>query len=111
MPVSSLQTHCDIVWGLHSLGNAGKVDQLGFLVPLGPKDDPVTYSFTRISGKSVVLMILGGLKTGLVPKDKIGELNKTNCWLCEGWTQHKFEFTPGISSDKQVTAEQEVTVH
>lgn len=39
------------IWGIHWVGNAGKTDQLGFLVPWSPKDDPVTYTFSRISGK------------------------------------------------------------
>ena len=39
------------IWGLHSVGNAGKVDQLGFLVPMDEKDDPVRYTYARINGK------------------------------------------------------------
>jgi hypothetical protein len=39
------------IWGIHWVGNAGKTDQLGFLVPCSAKDDPVTYTFSRISGK------------------------------------------------------------
>lgn len=39
------------IWGIHSVGNAGKIDQLGFLVPMTEKDDPIWYSFTRITCK------------------------------------------------------------
>ena len=41
------------IWGIHSIGNAGKTDQLGFLVPMTPKDDPIWFSFTRINGKII----------------------------------------------------------
>jgi hypothetical protein len=23
----------------------------------------------------------------------------SNCWVCEGWTEHMFEYTPGVSDD------------
>jgi len=39
------------IWGIHCVGNAGKIDQLGFLVPLSEKDDPISYTFARISSK------------------------------------------------------------
>ena len=40
------------IWGIHSVGNAGKIDSLGFLVPMTLKDDPIWYSFTRITCKN-----------------------------------------------------------
>jgi hypothetical protein len=45
-----------------------------------------------------------------VPKDKLADLNKTNCWICEGWAPHKFEFTPGISTDIPIDITKELTL-
>ena len=77
------------IWGIHSIGNAGKIDQLGFLVPITTKDDPVWFTFTRITSK---------FQAGVISTEKLLKSNnKTNCWIWEGWTEHWFEFTPGIS--------------
>ncbi|CAI2365652.1 unnamed protein product [Moneuplotes crassus] len=90
------------IWGIHCLGNAGKVDQMGYLVPFTLRDDPITYTFSRIKGE---------LQAGLVPKEQVGDINKTNCWICEGWVAHKFEFTPGISTEEPINNEKELTLH
>lgn len=35
----------------------------------------------------------------------------SNCWICEGWTQVKFEWNPGISSNHQIDPEIGVFLH
>ena len=70
------------IWGLHSVGNAGKVDQLGFLVPMNENDNPVRLSYAKINGKRYFgFMIIGDLTAGIVSPDKINGIAKTNCWI------------------------------
>mmetsp|Transcript_6029 Transcript_6029/g.5634 ORF Transcript_6029/g.5634 Transcript_6029/m.5634 type:complete len:107 (-) Transcript_6029:821-1141(-) len=75
---------------------------MGYLVPFTLRDDPITYTFTRIQG---------GLQAGIIAKEQIGNANKTNCWICEGWVPHKFELTPGISTEEPINKEKELTLH
>ena len=41
------------------------------------------------------------LKAGRVKDSRKVELNSvTNCWICEGWSQHHFKYIPGVSDDQ-----------
>ena len=41
---------------------------------------------------------LANFQAGIISKEKLNKSNnKSNCWICEGWTEVWFEFTPGIS--------------
>jgi hypothetical protein len=85
---------------------------LGFLVPLTEKDDPITHAFCRIGSKNMVLVLfLGQLQSGIIETSKIKEIATSNCWVCEGWSDKKFEFTPGISTDKQIDKETPIYLH
>ena len=42
-----------------------------------------------------------GLQGGVVKDSRKLELqNVSNCWICEGWSQHSFEYQPGVSDDQ-----------
>lgn len=41
------------------------------------------------------------MKGGIVKNKKALELaSNSNCWICEGWTEHHFKYIPGRSDDK-----------
>jgi hypothetical protein len=65
--------------------------KLGFINAESDEDVAVTHIASRITPE---------LQTGKVKsKEKIKLSACSNCWICEGWTEVKFEFTPGISSN------------
>lgn len=38
------------------------------------------------------------MQGGVVTDTNVFELRAySNCWVCEGWVQHRFTFTPGVS--------------
>ena len=40
------------------------------------------------------------MKSGIVRSSKALQLqSSSNCWICEGWTEHHFTFTPGRSDN------------
>jgi len=40
------------------------------------------------------------MQGGIVKNSKALELRScSNCWVCEGWTEHRFSYTPGRSDD------------
>ena len=51
------------------------------------------------------IISLARLQAGTVPHDKVGNISKTNCWICEGWQEYWFEFTPGISTNEPINLE------
>ena len=72
------------------VGNKGKIDTLGFIEPEGESDVAITHIASRLTPE---------LYTGKVKNKQKIKLNAcSNWWIWEGWTEVKFEFTPGISS-------------
>ena len=79
------------ILGIHFRGNAGYVDNQGFVVAAedGTKSDNVL--LTRLPDD---------LQSGKIRNPTAVQLQQhSNCWLCEGWTQVKFRYLPGISDD------------
>ena len=54
------------------------------------------------------------LETGLLSQSKIELQCSSHCWICEGWTQVKFEFDPTQSTLEHklpVGPDDKVTIH
>lgn len=60
---------------------------------------------------SIFINSLDDLESGVIPQDKRKDFYKTNWWIWEGWSQYRFEFTPGLSTDQQVNIEREINLH
>ena len=40
------------------------------------------------------------MQAGTVKDSRKLELSSmTNCWICEGWSEHRFTYKPGVSDD------------
>jgi len=39
------------------------------------------------------------LETGIMAKKKVGLMACSNCWICEGWTQVTFRYSPETPLD------------
>ena len=85
------------------VGNKGKIDTLGFIDPEHDDDTAITHIATRLTPD----LNIGKIKS----KQKIKLKACSNCWICEGWTEVKFEFTPGISSSEPYDPEQPIYLH
>ncbi|CAI2375065.1 unnamed protein product [Moneuplotes crassus] len=78
--------HC--ILGIHMLGNMGKTDALGFLHKTDDIDFALATLYTRIKPN---------LKRGHKHNSQAISLQaSSNCWICEGWTEVKFEFDPDL---------------
>lgn len=79
------------ILGIHVDGNEMTIDGLGFISPLeSDKKEPNYFANSQIFyelGKDYNLT-----KTNVDTVRKIR--SKNNCWICEGWREVKFEFTP-----------------
>jgi len=76
------------ILGIHMLGNMGKTDALGFLHKSDEIDYAMSTLFTRIKPT---------LERGYKHNSKAISLEaSSNCWICEGWTEVKFEFNPDL---------------
>ena len=94
------------------LGNKGKIDTLGkflFINTLGfidadhDEDTAVTHIATRISPD---------FNTGKIKSLKKIQLRaSSNCWIWEGWSEVKFEWTPGISSSEPHNPDEPIYLH
>jgi len=43
------------------------------------------------------------LDHSIIKSEKLYQLKaSSNCWICEGWTEVNFEWTPGVSSDIEI---------
>lgn len=78
------------ILGIHVRGNEAQVDSRGFI--------------ERLSSYQYAEMVMEkGIKSG-----KPGAFNEVqqqidahnNCWICGGWTEVEFQYTPGISDDR-----------
>lgn len=74
------------ILGIHMLGNMGRTDTLGFL----HKSDEVDYALATLYTR-----IKPTLERGHKHNSQAMRLHaSSNCWICEGWTEIKFEFNP-----------------
>ena len=74
------------ILGIHFAGNEGDIDTQGFVKPTKP---------LSVAGGSVLTRIPmhEEIKVGVVRNQKALELSAhSNCWICEGWTEHRFTF-------------------
>jgi hypothetical protein len=75
--------------GIHFQGNEGDVDSQGFVKPNIP--------LLKV-GSTIPTRIRPDLKAGIIDDLHMKELEiYSKCWICEGWTEHTFTFTPGTS--------------
>ena len=73
------------------MGNNGIVDSQGFLTPQIP------YS---MGSSSIVTRMQSDLKGGVIKDSRKIELqNVSNCWICEGWSEHRFTYRPEGEGD------------
>ena len=79
------------ILGFHFIGNDGDVDAKGFVNPQVP------YS---VGGGAVLTRMQSDLKGGVIKDSrKVALQAVSNCWICEGWSEHLFTYQPGISDD------------
>lgn len=73
------------LWGLHIMGNEGKVDTKGFLLS-GKLEHTISMEqfARRINGRSMV-------QKPVIEDEKT---ESDNCWICEGWNEVLFEWPP-----------------
>jgi hypothetical protein len=79
------------ILGIHLVGNEAEVDTKGFVK--ADKNVSLTHAslYTRISPS---------LAQGKITNTQLLQLKvSSNCWLCEGWTEVRFEYRPGVSDD------------
>jgi len=90
------------LWGLHIMGNDCTLDSMGFVIP-GQR--------TLISSKDILLSPSqdGRSLTNLNKKASNAKVKAyQKCWVCEGWSEAKFEWRMGQSS---AVAKQPVYIH
>ncbi|CAI2364501.1 unnamed protein product [Moneuplotes crassus] len=76
--------------GLHMVGNSRDTSSLGFLDKILNDDPAAAHIHTRIHES---------LETGVLTERKRQFKVSSNCWICEGWTQHEFKFIPRKSTE------------
>jgi len=81
------------ILGIHLMGNEGDTDTQGFVkINKNAKDE--------VAKSHVYTRIRPSMDAGGVYNKKLLDLKAcSNCWICEGWTEVKFEFKPGVSDD------------
>jgi len=83
------------LWGMHIIGNEGKLDTKGFMQPgKGEKSMANGHLSQRINGRKMVLIPLSEVNAH--------EREVDNCWICEGWNEVLFEW-PKEKNSKIVT--------
>ena len=79
------------ILGFHFSGNAGYIDDQGFMHPQLPYYVSESTVFTRMQTD---------LQGGIVNDSRKLEFeNVSNCWICEGWSEVHFTYEPGVSDD------------
>lgn len=83
------------ILGIHLIGNEGEVDANGFVV----QNEAVSFGFLGRNQIMNRISVIPDKATGKVKSQLAIDLKATdNCWICEGWQQVTFEFTPGVSN-------------
>jgi len=86
------------LYGFHNEGNYGVTDEKMFLVP--PSED----NYQEATGKHHLQRRIDGVKCLRKKNDSRLEAHvmTSNCWICEGWSENRFEFTMGKSGQMYV---------
>lgn len=86
--------------GIHFVGNEGDVNTFGAVIPhdLEGRDDGHDSAKTMLTRRMQPTLQMGVIKD----KESIKLQVNSNCWLCEGWTEHLFEFRPPEWVDYEV---------
>jgi hypothetical protein len=72
------------ILGLHLLGNEAETDPSGFVKARRAAKESKSHVYSRI---------LPSMVAGHVHNTRLLELKvSSNCWICEGWTEVRFEF-------------------
>mmetsp|Transcript_20380 Transcript_20380/g.19356 ORF Transcript_20380/g.19356 Transcript_20380/m.19356 type:complete len:446 (-) Transcript_20380:931-2268(-) len=79
------------ILGIHLMGNELATDSLGFLSLEGDQA-PGTHNDCSLA--HVVSRISENLETGTLKNTKRALNCSSNCWICEGWCQKLFSFSP-----------------
>ena len=79
--------------GIHFAGNEGDIDTQGFVKANKP--------LLVVSGSIMSrIPMQEEISVGVVHNSHALELaQNSKCWICEGWTEHRFTYEPGISDD------------
>jgi hypothetical protein len=84
-------SHNHTILGFHVKGNMAQVDSFGFIQKEKDRDTLAKLHVdTRLGSKH---------KMNTVKKETDLSIIE-NCWLCEGWSQVSFEYTPGVSDTR-----------
>ena len=106
------------ILGIHFAGNYGSVDTQGFVKPGVPLSITGGTMLTRLQAQGNMYRIfnsdghvetdaskeslvwLSSMLGGTVRDTRsLGLHVHSNCWVCEGWTEHRFVYKPGKSDD------------
>ena len=72
------------ILGIHFTGNAGYVDNQGFVIAADDQTKSDNVLLTRLPDD---------LESGKIKNPLLIQLQQhSNCWICEGWTQVKFRY-------------------
>ncbi len=91
---NAIQEHCKFnhtILGIHVDGNDMYVDELGFVFAYDKK----SYKENHFANSQIFYHINENhdlIKTNVINIQKIR--GKNNCWICEGWKEVKFKYTP-----------------
>ena len=79
------------ILGIHFAGNDGDVDTQGFVKAGKP---------LSVAPASIMTRMQDQMKSGIITDRNALELKQnSNCWVCEGWSEHRFTYEPGRSDD------------
>jgi hypothetical protein len=84
--------------GLHITGNEADIDQMGFMQPhdadgIRPQED--------VSRHFVFTRIQPSYTPGHHTQHRMSLKAASNCWICEGWSEYKFEVIPPTKIDEK----------
>jgi NLR family CARD domain-containing protein 3 len=101
------------ILGIHMIGNEGSTDAYGFIKGHRNEDPGISHVFTRIDSINLIIKILlATLESGVKKNQNMMKMKAfSNCWICEGWSQMKFVYTPGVTSSRPITEYDNLYVH
>lgn len=82
------------ILGLHVKGNQAELDANGFIQPIS---DFAFY--TKVQLMQRIKPKLEANKTKIQSQIARNLSLGENCWICEGWSEVTFKYSPGISDD------------
>jgi hypothetical protein len=88
------------ILGIHMAGNEGSTNALGYI----DEHDPDGIEGAEDVGKHAIFTrIKPTLKMGVIKNPAHIKLKaQSNCWICEGWTEFKFNFIPKNKVDTKI---------